>query len=334
MRGGFRVIPSPTFMSARRLAALALVLAACAQKPESDAQAQPQPEGAPAAEPGKDWGSLFGRGKEPEWKFDFKDPPAGERAPVTRAFHLELGQAKFPDAEALTRRLGLVCGDTSIRAMMDARRVAERKRIEEAKARGEDAVTAASWLNRKSKREANPQIRYSCVKTDSAALGDRVRPPTQGRLLFVFDSADYPLRHASYQRTGKDTRAAILDFDDAVAYYTGVYGPAHKTPDRELPRPDDRGVVELPPATNYEYEWNYADLTVRVGILRFNDMITVGERIEVPHGIRPDAPRLGKSTPDAAITPPAAPSTPPPAAPSTPPPAAPAAPAQPAAPAK
>lgn len=296
-------------MTAPRLAVLALVLAACAQKPEPDAQAQPQ-EAAPADSAGKDWGSVFGRGKDPEWKFDFKDPPPGARAPVTRAFHLELGQAMFPDAEALTKRLGLVCGDTSIRAMMDARRVAERKRIDEAKARGEDAVTAASWLNRKSKREANPQIRYSCVKTDSDKLGDRVRPPTQGRLLFVFDSAEHPLRHASFQRTGKDTRAAILDYEDAVAYYTGVYGPAHKTPDRELPKPDAQGAVELPPATNFEHEWNYSDLTIRVGILRFNDMITVGERVEVPHGIRPDAPRLGKTD-----APPAPPPAPPAAAP-------------------
>lgn len=300
-------------MSAPRLAALALVLAACGKTPEPAAQAQPQPEAAPAAGDGKGWGGLFGRAKDPEWKFDFKDPPPGPRAPVTRAFHLELGQATFADAEALTQRLGLTCGDTSIRAMMDQRRVAERKRIDEAKARGEDAVTAASWLNRKSKREANPQVRYSCVKTDSAALGDRPRPPTSGRLLLVFDSAEHPLRHASFQRTGKDARAALLDFEDAVAYYTSVYGPAHKAPTKELPKPDANGVVDLPVATNFEHEWNYSDLTVRVGILRYADLITVGERIEVPHGIRPDAPRLGK-TPAPAAPPPAPAPAPTPAA--------------------
>src|SRR5690606_15838086 len=131
-------------------------------------------------------------------------------------------------------------------------------------------------------------------------LGDRPRPPSEGRLLFVFDSADHPLRHISYQRTSKDAAAGLADYRDALAYYTAVYGPPTRTPTRELPAPDEHGVVELPPATNFETAWDFSDLLVKVSILRYDSLISVGERVEVPPGIRPDAPRLGKPAPAAA----------------------------------
>ncbi|MDC0669473.1 hypothetical protein POL58_17085, partial [Nannocystis sp. ncelm1] len=180
----------------------------------------------------------------------------------------------------------------------------------EARARGEDAVTSASLLDRKSKREANPQVRYSCPKTRSEQLTDRPRPPSEGRLLFVFDSAEHPLRHVSYQRTSKDPAPALADYQDAVAFYTGVYGPPTRTPSRELPAPDADGAVEIPVATNFETEWAFSDLLVKVSLLRYASLITVGERVEVPPGIRPDAPRLGKPAPadaagDGAAPPPA-----------------------------
>ena len=326
-------------MSAPRLAALALGLAvpslACNSAPAPSAAQEPAKAEAPTkdgAAAGGGLKGLFGR-KDVEWKFDFKDPPPGPRAPVTGAMLVELGLSRVADVTALTDRLGLKCGDTSIRGMMEERRKVERKRIEDAKARGEDAVTAASWLNYKSKREANPQVRYSCPKTDSTALTDRVRPPSNGRILFVFDSDKHPLRHVSYQRTykGSEAAAALADYQDAVAYYTKVYGPPAKVPSRELPTPAADGTVEIPPTVNFDAEWNYSDLTVKVGLLRYADLITVAERVEVPHGIRPDAPRDGKTAP------PPSPAAPSPAAPApatpapSPAPAAPGAPAQPAA---
>lgn len=286
----------------RSLACL-LLLAACGA-PDSAPAPTPAAE-APAADGssvGKGLAGLFGR-KEHEWRFDFKEPGAGPRAPVTAALHSEVGLFRVADAEALTERLGLRCGDTSIRATMEGRRKVERKRLEEARARGEDAVSAASWLDHKSKREANPQVRYSCPKTRSEQLTDRPRPPSEGRLLFVFDSAEHPLRHVSYQRTSKDAAPAITDYQDAVAYYTGVYGPPTRTPGRELPQPDAKGGVEIPVATNFETEWAYSDLLVKVTLLRYANLITVGERVEVPPGIRPDAPRLGKPAPADAAAP-------------------------------
>ncbi|MCY0993192.1 hypothetical protein OV203_39000 [Nannocystis sp. ILAH1] len=283
-------------VSSSRITALAglLGLAACGA---DEAPPAPAPVVAPAAAPsGSGLAGLFGR-KDPEWRFEFKDPKPGPRAPVTAAMHAEVGLHRVADAEDLVARLGLTCGDTSIRASMEGRRKAERKRIEEARARGEDAVTAASWLARKSKREANPQVRFSCPKTRSVQLTDRPRPPSEGRLLFVFDSADHPLRHVSYQRTAKDAVPALADYQDAVAHYTRVYGPPTKVPARELPQPDANGAIDIPVATNFETEWAFSDLLVKVSLLRYASLITVGERVEVPPGIRPDAPRLGKPAP-------------------------------------
>lgn len=278
------------------LAACLALLAACGSADTEPVAPTPAAEAPAAGQAGKGLAGLFGR-KEVEWSFKFKEPGPGPRAPVTAALHSELGLTRFADAEALTARLGLRCGDTSIRATMEGRRTAERKRIEDARARGEDAITAASWLDHKSKREANPQVRYSCPKTPSEQLTDRPRPASEGRLLFVFDSAEHPLRHVSYQRTSKETAAAIADYADAVAYYTGVFGPPTRTPTRELPVPDAGGALELPVATNFETEWSFSDLLVKVSILRYASLITVGERVEVPPGIRPDAPRLGKTDP-------------------------------------
>ena len=56
--------------------------------------------------------------------------------------------------------------------------------------------------------------------------------------------------------------------------------------------PDKDGKVEFQAAKNLEVSWEYADLLARVHVLRYGDLVTIGERIEVPHGLRPDAPRF------------------------------------------
>lgn len=236
----------------------------------------------------------------PEWSFDFKDPGPGPRAPTTAAFNAVVGVSMFAEVEALVKQRGLECADTSVRAMMDRRREAERARVADAKARGEDAVTSASWVNKRSKREANPQLRFSCPTITADQIGDRPRPPSTGRLLYVFDDAVYPLRHSSYQRTHKDHAAALLDFQDTVAALTATYGLPSKPLKTALPQHDADGKLEFPNATNFEIAWDFADLAVRANILRYGDLVTVGERLEVPHGIRPDAPRLGAGVSKAA----------------------------------
>lgn len=241
----------------------------------------------------------------PDWSFDFKDPGPGPRAPTTAAFNAVVGVSMFAEVEALVKQRGLQCADTSVRAMMDRRREAERARVADAKARGEDAVTSASWVNKRSKREANPQLRFSCPTITADQIGDRPRPPSTGRLLYVFDDAVYPLRHSSYQRTHKDHAAALLDFQDTVAALTATYGPPSKPLKTALPQPDADGKLEFPNATNFEIAWDFADLAVRANILRYGDLVTVGERLEVPHGVRPDAPRLGATATTPTATTPA-----------------------------
>jgi len=168
----------------------------------------------------------------------------------------------------------------------------EKREAELAKAaeRGEDAVSSASWVKKKSKREGNPQIRFSCPDTPAAAIGDRPRPPSTGRFLLVLDSDELPLRHASYQRTHDDHALALADFDDAVAAFSATYGPPTGRTG-ELPRPDEGGRVHFPPAKTFEIRWEYADLLIKVTALQFGrQRVTIGERVEVPHGVRPDAP--------------------------------------------
>lgn len=296
--------------------ALALALAASAGLACS-APAEPAPSAAAAPSAATPPAEAGPPKPAADWTFDFKDPPAGPRAPVTAAFGATIGTTMFPEVEAHVNQLGLKCSDTSIRAMMDARRETEKAKIADAKARGEDAVTAASWVNKRSKREANPQVRFSCPKVDSDQLGDRKRAPSTGRLLYVFDDATYPLRHTSYQRTHKDHAAGLLDFEDTVAALTKIYGPPTKTPARELPKPDKDGNLEFPSAVNFETAWEYADLAVRANVLRYGTLVTVGERIEVPHGLRPDAPKLASAPATPGTGAAAPPAMPPAAAPAT-----------------
>ncbi len=268
------------------------------------------------------------------WTFDFKDPPASPRAPSTVAFGATIGTTMYPEVEALVQKLGLSCADTSVRAMMDRRREIERAKVADADARGEDAVTSASWVNKRSKRESNPQLRFSCPKVTSDQLTDRKRPPSSGRLLYIFDDAAYPLRHASYQRTHRDHAAAYADYQEAVAALTKLYGPPTKPLTGTLPVPDKDGKVEFPASKNLEVTWEYGDLLARVNVLRYGELITVGERVEVPHGLRPDSPvfvagktpplppPLGATMPPLPGAPAPAPAAPAPAAPA---PAAPAA---------
>ncbi|HEY0136598.1 MAG TPA: hypothetical protein VGB85_21090, partial [Nannocystis sp.] len=165
---------------------------------ETPAPAAPADSAAPDADSAAAKGlrglaSLVGGSKPIQpWTFDFKDPPAGPRAPATAAFGATIGTSMYPEVEAYVQKLGLHCADTSVRAMMDRRRESERAKVEDARARGEDAVTAASWVNKRSKREANPQVRFSCPKTTADQLTDRTRPPSSGRLLYIFDDTAYP----------------------------------------------------------------------------------------------------------------------------------------------
>ncbi len=246
---------------------------------------------------------------------EFRDPDPGPRAPVTMAFGGELGRSTYEAIKAMVETQGFNCKDTSIRAMMEAKRAKARAKQAES---GADAVSSAS-LNKKSKREKNPQVRFSCPSVTSEELGDRTRPRSRGRLLFVFDSDKHPLRHVSYQRSHANHNAALDDYEDSVKAMKNLYGEPTSTRG-EAPKRAKDGTATFPPSRSLEQRWDFSDLSIRVTAIHFGRKVTVGERIEVPHGIRPDAPILGKpaadpsAKPTAAVPPPAEPAPPQPKA--------------------
>ncbi|MCA9717907.1 MAG: hypothetical protein KC468_24760, partial [Myxococcales bacterium] len=282
------------------LAPITLALALACQPSAPPADAETPASDSPDAKPevkgssGSLLSGLFSREPEAEPALTFEEPGPGPRAPITAAFHVELGETDLAGVEATVQRLGLRCGDTSIRAQMKKMR---ETKMAEAKARGEDVVTSASWA-KPSKREKNPQVRYSCGRVAASQLGDRERPTSSGRLLYVFDSEQHPVRHASYQRTHKDQALALADVKEAVESATKLYGPPTRVRNA-LPEPAGDGAVEFPLLKNIEFEWEYSDLLVKIVALRLDETkVTVGERVEVPTGVRPDAPTLPRTPGD------------------------------------
>ena len=215
---------------------------------------------------------------------DFVEPSAGPRTPSVTAFgQFEIGKQGLAEVQALAAARGLDCPDTSIRAMMDEMRDAKRKEIEE---KGVDAVSGASILKRRSKREQNPQVRLACRETPGATLGREGATP--GQLLLVFDSPEYPLRHTSFRRSHDEREPALRDALATVAAYEARFGPPTAV---KRPLPDDPDQLgSLQPA---EYRWAYADLEVRVTLLDFGKRVSVEERVEVPWPVSADAPTLG-----------------------------------------
>jgi hypothetical protein len=136
-------------------------------------------------------------------------------------------------------------------------------------------------------------VGFACPMFTSELFTVRERPRSRGRLLYVFDSEELPLRHASYQRSHHNHDAALADYKDAVAAATAIYGDPTESRG-EIPEPGADGKVDFPQGRSLETRWDFSDLTVRVTAIHFGRKVTVGERIEVPHGVRPDAPAMGK----------------------------------------
>jgi hypothetical protein len=227
-----------------------------------------------------------------------RDPDAGPRAPSTTAFGFDVGHdASSTVADGLAAR-GLACKDTSVRAMMQQVREHKRRELEEVERRGGDvdAVTGASIVGRKSPRERNPQLRLSCEGVTADALGLARPVVAAGRALFVFDSAEHPLRHASFRRSHREADDAVVDLRASIADWRARLGePTSQS--GSLPDLSVR-IERLPPLV---VEWRYADLVVRISTIDFgargvSQNISVEERVEVPWGIRSDAPSTAPAT--------------------------------------
>ncbi|MCB9638388.1 MAG: hypothetical protein H6727_05690 [Myxococcales bacterium] len=235
------------------------------------------------------------------WVHKFQEPNQKlPKAPHFTVWGLSLGMSHFAQAKALTKKLGLRCRDNSIRGVMRRRRA---ERIAKLKAQGKvDGISGASW-NRPSPRERNPMIRWNCDKVPTEKIRDIDRPiGVFGRLLFVFDSVRYPLRHLSYQYDASPAKA-VLAFRRATEHYQKLLGmPPQAKDDRPIfsasskpTNPSNTGVNSLKMIRKYDRflrEWRFAGIRVKLTLRSFGRWMNVSEIVEIPWPVRPDAPVL------------------------------------------
>jgi hypothetical protein len=206
------------------------------------------------------------------------------RAPSSLAFGVAIGAI---DLEQLDRHLGelaVACDDTGVRAIIQQLR--ESKAAELDQADDPDAVSGASIVWRRSNKEKNPQVRLSCPVESLQAI-DRSRAPTPaGRALFVFDSPEHPLRHASMRRNHPRRGSALRDLVATLAVYRAQFGEP-TTMRGVIPEFEEELLDRLQPVA---VQWRYADLLVEVTLHDFGRSISVDERIEVPWPVESDAP--------------------------------------------
>lgn len=266
------------------LLGLAGMLAACRGESATTASEKP-PAAQPAtpAAPAKPAAAASPRGKPAvELTWDQTRPPA----PSKQAFGLVIGQTPWAEVEAHAAKLGLTCSDASPAAVSRAAREARLARIQaEARETGTmpDIVSAASAA-RPSRYEAVTQVRYSCQDTPGARLPDFQRPGATGRLLFVLDSANHPLRHVSFQRTHDTQSQALADLLATVDAYRARLGEPNVA-QQDLPARAGQP-YELPLLANVVREWQFRDFRVKVAALRgTTGKVILYENVEVPAAI-------------------------------------------------
>jgi hypothetical protein len=213
---------------------------------------------------------------------------------------------KLADVNARVAELGIACENTSIRAVMEKVREAKRKEVEDSKAKGDDpdAVTGASIINHKSKREKNPQVRLSCEGVPARKLGVEWLGDGKGRLLLVFDSPNHPLRHVSFSRTHADGAAALVDYAQTAAFFGRTYGATAKEAASKPGRSEEAaaGSSELKRFERRSKAWEFSDIAVSVVLVNYSSLgPNITESVEVPWPVRADAPTLpGPPGPQAA----------------------------------
>ena len=222
---------------------------------------------------------------------EFSEPGPGPRAPRADALNVTLGVTTLDEVQALIAARGVSCSDTSMRALIQARR-AKQEAEAEAKGEADDATSSASKRPGGSPSERNPQVRLSCTDVEARTLGDRERPHAVGRWLFIFDSPKHPLRHVSYRRMHRSQTPALKDATSAVAALTDAYGPPTVvTPEPGLPPVPAVGAAAVPRLVPFKVQWDYADLLVQVTLLNFGARgVDVLESVEVPWPVRAEAP--------------------------------------------
>lgn len=216
---------------------------------------------------------------------DFVEPSeALPRAPSSQAFGVAVGVIDVEQLDRHLHELGVVCDDTGVRAIVERMRAS--KTAELAQADDPDAVSGASILWRRSKKENNPQVRLSCEVASIQAIDPTRGASPKGRALFVFDSPEHPLRHASMRRNHATRGSAVADLQAALAVHRARLGEPTLTRGG-VPEFEEELLDRLEPIA---VQWRYADLLVEVTLHDFGKTISVDERVEVPWPVESDAP--------------------------------------------
>lgn len=213
----------------------------------------------------------------------FAPIPDGPRAPPLSLLGLTPGQSTLAEVQALTSSLGVTCRDTSMRGLMQAGRDEAHRKIAEAKARGEDpdTVSGASRAGYYSKKEQNPQIQWACDDVDLGRLPAAAMPSEpKADLVFVFDSADLPLRYITVSRKFMSQAAALAARTEALARYVAL-GPSTTSMGEPDLDPTHKIFERLRLVTR---AWEYADRRVTVTVMNFGPTrgIDVRETLEIP----------------------------------------------------
>jgi hypothetical protein len=221
---------------------------------------------------------------------EFVEPDSAlPRAPANLAFGVAIGAIDLEQLDRHLSGLGVVCDDTGVRAIIQ--RMRESKAAELAQADDPDAVSGASIIHTRSKREKNPQVRLSCPVASLQAIDPTRAATPGGRALFVFDSPEHPLRHASMRRNHPGGSAAgrvsaLRDLQAAIAVQSERFGEPTQMRG-VVPEFEEELLDRLEPIS---VKWRYADLLVEISLHDFGRHVSVDERIEVPWPVESDAP--------------------------------------------
>lgn len=210
---------------------------------------------------------------------EFIDVPAGPRTPRREFLGLEVGKSSVGDAELVAQQAGATCENSSMRALMAAKREQTKKQMADAEARGDDpdGVTGASLANYHSKKERNPQVRLACDKVALASFTDRARVPGDPLYwLIIFDSPTHAVRHTSVSRR-IDLDLVGEEWQSAVDNMTKRFGAPTKL------KPPEGDVAAN---AYYEAKWQFADLEAQVSAFRIGNKARFMERVEVPWPVR------------------------------------------------
>lgn len=220
----------------------------------------------------------------------YVEAPEGPRAPSTDAWPFRVGWSRRAEVDVWIGKQALHCEDRSVATIMRQYRE-QQLAVHEAKlARGEpDAISTAS-LKRPSPKEQIPQVRLACDAVAASQLGpDAPRYATRGRLLFVFDDRDEPVRSVSFDRifAPSDASAVALDWIDRKARWTAKFGAPPHVEGRE-----PTGDAPLRRYEQVKATWRFVDLEVNLTAMGTGVLgISVSETIEVPMPVRADAPQ-------------------------------------------